>query len=257
MTTRQTLPELLARISEDLTEARLNAASRAVREERARADRYRDEAVAYREILDDVRESLELLVPVPVAHSACHPEPESIPVAELAEVLGCGADAASVWSQIQQSKFAAIITTDDLPPDDAQVADPDGWYSHQGQMMPWCFISERIEVRFRDGSRWSGLAGNVTWGHMSMPKDIVLWRPESAPVGTDGVSTPDALGWHRRYYTGIAGYPTGIAKVEYQRRSGMLGRKQAGLLDWTVTGGHNDIVRWRHIDACAASEGES
>ena len=65
MTTRQTLPELLARISGDLTQARLEAASRAVREERARADRYRDEARAYREILGDVVESLELLVLAP------------------------------------------------------------------------------------------------------------------------------------------------------------------------------------------------
>ena len=65
MTTRQTLPELLARISADLTQARLEAASRAVREERARAERYRDEAHAYRAILGDVVESLELLVLAP------------------------------------------------------------------------------------------------------------------------------------------------------------------------------------------------
>ena len=65
MSTRQTLPELLARISGDLTQARLEAASRAVREERARAERYRDEARAYREILGDVVESLELLVLAP------------------------------------------------------------------------------------------------------------------------------------------------------------------------------------------------
>ena len=67
MTTRQTLPELLARISGDLTQARLEAASRAVREERARAERLRDEARAYREILEDAIESLELLAPVPVS----------------------------------------------------------------------------------------------------------------------------------------------------------------------------------------------
>ena len=92
MTTRQTLPELLARISADLTQARLEAASRAVREERARAERYRDEARAYREMIDDVLESLELLAPP----SEDANQPESIPVAELAEVLGCDADAASV-----------------------------------------------------------------------------------------------------------------------------------------------------------------
>ena len=75
MTTRQTLPELLARISGDLTQARLEAASRAVREERARADRYREEAHAYREILEDAIESLELLAPVPVSPEETPPVP--------------------------------------------------------------------------------------------------------------------------------------------------------------------------------------
>lgn len=213
MTNRQTIDDLLARLTDDITEARLEAASAAVRAERERADRHRAEAAAYMEILEDVRESLELLAPVSA------PKPATPPP-------GATCDRS-------------------VPPDASQVADPDGWYSNLGQCWPWCFMSERVEVRFRDGTRWSGLACNVTWGHQSEPKDIIKWRPESAPVGTDGVSMADALGWHRRYYSGAAGYPTGTATVDYQRRNGMFGRKDAGLLDWTMTGDDGDIVRWR------------
>lgn len=205
MTTRQTLPELLARISEDLTEARLNAASRAVREERARADRFRDEASAYREILEDVVESLELLAPPEQVAD----RPEVIPVAELAEVLGCDADTASVrqalkqvppggdrdhWNWVDDAicALAHIAGVDPMqqrdvvlekvlaavvPRKDEPQPDADGWYEHDGKSWPVCLPSDEVEV-IREATKdpCTEKADEFMWGSPGYHLNVTHWR---------------------------------------------------------------------------------
>lgn len=55
-------------------------------------------------------------------------QPESIPVAELAEVLGCDADATSVRTRLE-----GMTSEEDGPQPDA-----DGWYKHDGRSWPAC-----------------------------------------------------------------------------------------------------------------------
>ena len=203
MTNRQTLPELLGRISADRHAAELESLNRVIAEERARANRCRDEAVSLRDLLDDVIESLELLAPVPD-----EPQPESIPVAELAKVLGCDADAASVrqalkrtppggdrehWLRVDdaicalahiagvdpmqkrdvvlEKVQAAVVKRENKPKPDA-----DGWYTHDGTAWPGCALTDDIVARFRDGNIWTYVAGSLTWYHAEGDYDILAWR---------------------------------------------------------------------------------
>jgi len=161
MTNRQTLPELLGRISADRHAAELESLNRVIAEERARANRCRDEAVSLRDLLDDVIESLELLAPVPD-----EPQPDAIPVAELAKVLGCDADAASVRMRLED------ITSEEEGPQ----PDADGWYTHDGESWPACLPADVVVIETVDGKPFTAGAGTFTWAHTKDCYDITRWR---------------------------------------------------------------------------------
>jgi len=164
MTNRQTIDELLARLTEDLTEARLEAASVAVRAERERADRHRAEAAAYREILDDVRESLELLAPVPACaipaqsildelhRRNLHTHPTDAPVtakatlAALRTVLD-GVDA--VFGRVADVGGAVEVP--------APVPDAEGWYAHNGESWPVKDPNAIVLTVIRGNEEWPAM----------------------------------------------------------------------------------------------------
>ncbi len=149
MTNRQTLPELLARLTEDRHTAEVDSLRRVIAEERARADRLLAEASNLREMLDDAIESLELLVPVPATATADTIAPQSV---------------------IDDAGAPVVVPA-------GLVADADGWYPHDGTAWPACAPGDEVDYWLRDGDVNRDIVGMLRWGHNGDLGDIIAWRP--------------------------------------------------------------------------------
>ena len=190
MTTRQTLPDLLARLTEDRHTAEVESLRRVIAEERARADRLLAEASNLREMLDDAIESLELLVPVPATEPAVdtiapqsilaeldrrglHTHPNDAPVtaaaamAALGEVLD-GVEA--VLGRVADAGGPVVVPV-------GLVSDADGWYPHDGTTWPACRPEDEVDYWLRGGEVHREIVGMLQWSHIGGLMDIIAWRP--------------------------------------------------------------------------------
>ena len=190
MTNRQTLPDLLARLTEDRHTAEVESLRRVIAGERARADRLLAESSNLREILDDAIESLELLVPVPATEPAAdtiapqsiltelnrrdlHTHPADAPVtaaaawAALRTVLD-GVEA--VLGRVADAGGPVVVPA-------GLVADEDGFFPHDGTAFPPCAPGDEVEVRLRRGDTYATLAGSLVWRRAGDGGDIIAWRP--------------------------------------------------------------------------------
>jgi len=149
MTNRQTLPELLARLTEDRHTAEVDSLRRVIAEERARADRLLAEASQLREMLDDAIESLELLVPVTATATADTIAPQSV---------------------IDDAGGPVVVSA-------GLVADADGWYPHDGTAWPACAPGDEVDYWLRDGDVNRDIVGMLQWSHNGGLSDIIAWRP--------------------------------------------------------------------------------
>jgi len=190
MTNRQTLPDLLARLTEDRHTAEVDSLRRVIAEERARADRLLTESSQLREILDDAIESLELLVPVPATKPAADTiAPQSI-LTELnrrdmyTHPTGAPVTAAAAWAALRTvlDGVEAVLgrVADAGGPvvvPVGLVADPDGFFPHDGTAFPPCAPGDEVEVRLRRGDTYATLAGSLVWRRAGDGGDIIAWRP--------------------------------------------------------------------------------
>ena len=190
MTTRQTLPDLLARLTEDRHTAEVDSLRRVIAEERARADRLLTESSQLREILDDAIESLELLVPVPATAPAAgtiapqdllaelgrrglHTHPNDAPVTAAAAWTALrtvldGVEA--VLGRVADGGGPVVVPV-------GLVADKDGFFPHDGTAWPPCAPGDEVDYCLRDGDVNRDIAGMLRWGHAGGHGDIIAWRP--------------------------------------------------------------------------------
>jgi len=191
MTNRQTLPDLLARLTEDRHTAEVDSLRRVIAEERARGDRLLAEASQLREMLDDAIESLELLVPVAATEAAAgtiacspvregepdrrglHTHPNDAPVtaaaamAALGEVLD-GVEA--VLGRVADAGGPVVVPV-------GLVSDADGWYPHDGTTWPACRPEDEVDYWLRGGEVHREIVGMLQWSHIGGVMDIIAWRP--------------------------------------------------------------------------------
>ena len=191
MTNRQTLPDLLARLTEDRHTAEVESLRRVIAEQRNRGDRLLAEASNLREILDDAIESLELLVPVP--EPATEPAVDTIAPQDLLDELhardmhtpnDAPVTAAAAWTALRTvlDGVEAVLgrVADGGGPvvvPVGLVADANGWYPHDGAAFPPCAPGDRVEVRLRRGDTYATLAGSLVWRRAGDGGDIIAWRP--------------------------------------------------------------------------------
>ena len=187
MTNRQTIHDLLARLTEDRHEAEVSSLRRVIAEERARADRSNREATELREMLDDAIESLELLAPVP------DPAPGIAPKALLVELAARGlhthshdapVTTAAAWDALRTvldgvdavfGRVGDVGRPVEVPA--GPEPDADGWYAHDGSTFPSCAPLDDVECRLRDGNTYQYKAFGVIWANFESRGDIIAWRP--------------------------------------------------------------------------------
>ena len=199
MTNRQTIHDLLARLTEDRHEAEAGSLRRVIAEERARADRCTREAANLREMLDDVIESLELLAPVPDTtpsavpslHPAAifdelatrglytHPDGAYLGVSAAWEALRAVLDRARDLEAAAARPVDLGVAGPDTPVmvDAGLVPDDDGWYPHDGTAFPACAPADQLETKWCDGTVMVRSADAVDWAHADRDDDIIAWRP--------------------------------------------------------------------------------
>ena len=147
MTNRQTLPDLLARLTEDRHTAEVESLRRVIAEERNRGDRLLAEASGLREMLDDAIESLELLVPATATANTIAPQ-----------------------SVIDDAGGPVVVPA-------GLAADADGWYPHDGTAWPACAPGDEVDYWLRDGEVHREIVGMLQWSHIGGLMDIIAWRP--------------------------------------------------------------------------------
>ncbi len=91
---------------------------------------------------------------------------ESIPVAELAAVLGCDVDAASVRMRLED-----VTAKKDGPEPDAE-----GWYVHDGKSWPACQLGDDVEIEMENGERMMSSVNDVRWEHVHGSYNVTRWR---------------------------------------------------------------------------------
>ena len=192
MTTRQTLPDLLARLTEDRHTAEVESLRRVIAEERARADRLLAESSNLREMLDDAIESLELLVPAPATAPAhdddtiapqdllaefqrrgmyTHPNDAPVTAAAAMAALGEVLDGVeAVLGRVANVGGPVVVPV-------GLVADADGFFPHDGASWPACRPGGEVTVQFRDADSETGTADSFAWRHSGGIMDIIAWRP--------------------------------------------------------------------------------
>jgi len=187
MTNRQTIHDLLARLTEDRHTAEVDSLRRVIAEERARAERCRDEATALREMLDDAIESLELLAPVPPSSAV----PTLHPVAVLDELAArnlhhhpntAPITASAAWEALRAVLGRVADAGGPVMVDAGLVPDEDGWYPHDGTTWPACLATDFVDADTRD--QYGKLlqvrhhrSNGIVWG------DVIRWRPARTEGG--------------------------------------------------------------------------
>jgi len=246
MTNRQTIHDLLARLTEDRHTAEVDSLRRVIAEERARAERCRDEATALREMLDDAIESLELLAPVPPSSAV----PTLHPVAVLDELAArnlhhhpntAPITAPAAWEALRavldRARYLEAAATRAT---DLGVADT---------IAPQSILDELNARDMHTHPADAPVTADAAMAALGVVLDgveAVLGRVADAggPVMVDAGLVPDEDGFYPHDGTAWPACAPGD-EVQYRTRSGYTDRDRSDRLVWSHLDRGADIIAWR------------